>query len=94
MMRLIAVGCNRVVLSAVVTGGLPQLCPSEIGERLRRARFEHVAHPQATGSSMQPIKISSGRVYARTSAMSGFGEGASRIEEPLRVARGDACYAA
>src|SRR5438128_1179219 len=41
MMRLIAVGCNRVVLSAVVTG----VCPSEISERNGRARIEHPEQP-------------------------------------------------
>src|SRR5881398_2474719 len=33
MMHLTAVVGNCVLFSVVVTGGLPQLCPSEIGER-------------------------------------------------------------
>lgn len=43
MMRLTAVVGNCVLLSAVVTGGLPQLCPSEISERTGRARLGHPA---------------------------------------------------
>lgn len=58
MMRLIAVACNCVLFSAVVTGGLPQLCPSEISERTARVRFEqtrgrHVARAWSQSSSIK-----------------------------------------
>lgn len=55
MMRLIAVACNCVLLSAVVTGGLPQLCPSEIGERAARVRCEQTCGRHGT-PGLEPVE--------------------------------------
>lgn len=62
IMRLIAVACNCVLLSAVVTGGLPQLCPNEISENCA-ARMPNIWRIQEeTWDWMQPIRTSPDRV--------------------------------
>ena len=68
IMRFSAVVGNSVLLSAVVTGGLPQLCPSEIGERIGRhsvtrpgrvGRCCHLLqlHPPLLGPSTVPASV-------------------------------------
>lgn len=53
MMRLIAVSCNRVLFSAVVTGVCPSCAPVKLVRGLRRACVEHLAH-SASDVSLDP----------------------------------------
>ena len=55
MMRLTAVVGNCVLFSAVLTGGLPQLCPSEISERTARVRFEQTYAGHAA-RGLEPVE--------------------------------------
>jgi hypothetical protein len=55
MMRLIAVACNCALFRAVVTGGLPQPCPSEISERTARIRCEQTCGRHGT-PGLEPVE--------------------------------------
>lgn len=57
MMRFGAVVGNCVLLSAVVTGGLPQLCPGEIGERTACGCFEQTCDRHTT-TGLAPVEQS------------------------------------
>lgn len=51
MMCLIAVACNCVLLSAVVTRGVcPSCAPAKLVGGLRSACVEHVGHPAGDGA--------------------------------------------
>jgi hypothetical protein len=72
MMRLIAVACNCVLFSAVVTGCLPQLCPSKISERNGRDRIEHPAQSAGDlGLDLPELHQAGPCRVARATVMSG-----------------------
>src|SRR4051794_24212804 len=90
MMRLIAIACNCVLFSAIVTGGLPQLCPSEISERTARIRFEQTCGRHTTRVwSCRTTLRSSGAVQPEPALMSYLGRAAGpRVELPSAACRG------
>src|SRR4051812_14551764 len=90
MMRLIAVADNCVLFSAVVTGGLPQLCPSEIGERTARDRCGQTCGRHGTRAWSQSSTIkSSGAVQPEPALTSYVSRAAgSRVGLPSVACRG------
>jgi hypothetical protein len=73
MMRLIAVAGNCVLLSAVVTRGLPQLCPSEISERTAPRACRTSAHSAGDVSLDPADQDRPAGVVQRTSVTSDLG---------------------
>jgi hypothetical protein len=88
MMRLIAVACNRVLLSAAVTGGLPQLCPV----KLVRGPPAFVSNERAAGTrpGLGAVESSSsGAVQQAPALMSYIGLVVGpRVEPPSAACRG------
>lgn len=94
MVRLIAVFCNCVLLSAAVTGGLPHLCPSEISERTAPRAC------RTSGAFGKRRELGSGRSGSPSCRAADqrneqpWLASPSRAEMSLRLARQGACYAA
>ena len=90
MMRLTAVVGNCVLLSAVVTGSLPQLCPRGISERTARIRFERTCGGHTTQAWSRRTELkSTGAVQPEPTLMSCLGRAAGpRVELPGAACRG------